>query len=147
MDSTSRPAVAIASVIELIARRIQNMCFTKDLAPVQWSALRFLAKAGPAARTASGLAAYSGVNQSSASRTIQLLARKQLVVISVDDNDGRVRRISLSPKGQRLLERDPLFTLVAAMERLAPDEQIALRNLLSKVSFELYPKPFGEGSE
>jgi DNA-binding MarR family transcriptional regulator len=141
---TGRPAVATASLIEQLARRTQNLCFTKELAPVQWSALRFLAKAGASARTVSGLAAYSGVNQSSASRTIQLLADKKLVEVGIDTEDARIRLVSLTSAGRELLERDPLFALAAAVERLDPTEQVALRDTLAKVIFELHPRPFSD---
>lgn len=128
--------------MEQLVRQVQNLCFTKDLAPVQWSALRFLAKAGPAARTVSGLAAYSGVNQSSASRTIQLLQKKGLVSIGTDPQDNRIRRVALSESGRDLLTRDPLATLAAAVETLKPEQKESLRDSLESVLFQLCPKPF-----
>lgn len=128
--------------MEQLVRQIQNLCFTKDLAPVQWSALRYLAKAGPVARTVSGLAAYSGVNQSSASRTIQLLQKKGLVHIGTDPQDNRIRRVSLSESGRELLTRDPLATLAAAVETLDPEQKEILRDSLESVLFQLCPKPF-----
>lgn len=123
-------------------RQVQSLCFTKDLAPVQWSALRYLAKAGAAARTVSGLAAYSGVNQSSASRTIQLLQGKGLVTIETDPRDNRVRRVTLSQAGCDLLQRDPLATLAAAVDGLDAPEKLALGDGLEKVLFNLCPRPF-----
>jgi len=50
--------------MEQLTRRVQSICVTKDLAPVQWSALRFLARFALANRTVSGLATHSGVNMS-----------------------------------------------------------------------------------
>ena len=141
MESKGR-ALAIAALMEQLTRQVQNICFTKDLAPVQWSALRFFARVGRAGRTASGLAGYSGVNMSSASRTIKLLHQKNLVAIEADAEDNRVRRVTLTGPGYELLERDPLTELAGAVQRLAGDDQDALRNGLEKVLFELYPKPF-----
>lgn len=135
-------AMALAALTEQLARRVQQLHFTKDLAPVQWSALRFFAKAGPSARTVGGLAAYSGVNQSSASRTIHLLAAKGLVTIEAVPGDGRVRQVTLKAAGWGMLERDPLAKLSEAIGRLAADDQAHLRDLLAKLLFEMTPGPF-----
>jgi DNA-binding MarR family transcriptional regulator len=135
-------ALAIAALVEQLGRQVQNLCFTKELAPVQWSALRYFAKAGPAARTVSGLAAYTGVNASSASRTIQLLLAKGLVRTETDLGDCRMRMVSLSQAGIDLLDRDPLAALAGALHTLNENEQAILRDLLEKVLFELFPKPF-----
>lgn len=138
-------ASVVAALMEQLGRQIQNLCFTRDLAPVQWSALRYLATAGASARTVSGLAAYSGVNQSSASRTIQLLQGKGLVTIAVDSGDGRVKNVSLTPAGHDLLQRDPLIRLAGAVAKaLDPGEVAMSGTLLEKVLFELCPRPFKE---
>ncbi len=135
-------ALAVAALVEQLGRQVQNLCFTKELAPVQWSALRYFAKAGRAARTVSGLAAFTGVNASSASRTIQLLLGKGLVETETDLRDCRVRVVSLSSAGADLLRRDPLAALGAALNSLKDAERVALRDGLEKVLFQLFPKPF-----
>ncbi|PKU24964.1 MarR family transcriptional regulator [Telmatospirillum siberiense] len=145
-DNRVRPnnasALAIAALVEQLGRQVQNLCFTRELAPVQWSALRYFAKAGSSARTVSGLAAYTGVNVSSASRTIQLLLTKGLVRTEPDLGDSRIRVVSLSQAGLDLLNRDPLAALANALHTLDHEEQASLRDLLEKVLFELFPKPF-----
>lgn len=142
MRGTNGSTLALAALVEQLGRQVQNLCFTKELAPVQWSALRYFAKAGHAARTVSGLAVYTGVNVSSASRTIQLLLSKRLVSTETDLVDNRVRVVSLSDAGRELLNRDPLAELAAAFDVLDAEEQTVLRDLLEKVLFELFPKPF-----
>ena len=138
---------SIAALIEQLGRQVQNICFTKDLAPVQWSALRFLAKSASAARNVSGLAAYSGVNASSASRTIQQLLQKKLVSIATGPWDNRVKTVSLTQSGRDLLERDPLDNLADVVSLLTPAEQVALRDILEKLLFGLCPKPFDSDQE
>ncbi len=147
MRTNNTSALAIAALVEQLGRQVQNLCFTRELAPVQWSALRYFAKAGPAARTVSGLAAYTGVNASSASRTIQLLLGKGLVRTETDLGDCRIRVVSLSQTGIELLDRDPLAALTGAMHTLDEDEQVVLRDLLEKVLFQLFPKPFKKTGE
>ena len=142
MKGSETIVLSIASLVEQLGRQVQNICFTKDLAPVQWSALRFLSKSAPAARNVSGLAAYSGVNASSASRTIQQLLQKDLITITTDPWDNRVKTATLTQAGRDLLMRDPLANLADVVTRLGSQEQVALRDLLEKLLFGLCPKPF-----
>ena len=145
MTSPDGPTLAIAALMEQLGRQVQNLCFTEELAPVQWAALRYFAKAGPVARTASGLAAYSGVNVSSASRTIRLLRSKGLATIAPDLDDNRIRRVVLTNSGQELLDRDPLAILAEAVTALDEVEQTALQDLLGKVLDRMSAKPFTAG--
>lgn len=139
MEQSDQGDLVIAALIEQLARQVQNICFTKDLAPVQWSALRYFAKAGPSARTVSGLTAYSGVNQSSATRTVQLLLKKGLIEIQ---QDRRFKRISLTDTGRDLLLRDPLKQLADAVQTLASDDKRAFGDTLATLLLQLYPRPF-----
>lgn len=134
-------AVAVAALLEQLGRQVQALCFTKDLAPVQWSALRFLAKAGASARTVSSLATYSGVRLSSASRTAQLLLSKGLVTVQPHPDDNRFKQITLTEAGRDLLQRDPLEALAAAVDSLGGQDQLALRDLIKQVLLKLCPKP------
>lgn len=139
MATSNDADLVIAALVEQLARQVQNICFTKDLAPVQWSALRYFAKAGPSARTVSGLTAYSGVNQSSATRTVQLLLKKELVEV---EKDRRFKIISLTEKGLELLARDPLKRLAEAIRILVPEDKAALQGALATLLLQLYPRPF-----
>ena len=141
MTTVDRADLTIAALVEQLARRVQNMCLTKDLAPVQWSALRYFSHAGSSARTVTGLTAYSGVNQSSATRTVQLLQKKGLVEIQVE---GRFKRISLTEKGRRMLDRDPLMQLETAVADIDPGAKAMLRDALAMLLLRLYRKPFSE---
>lgn len=139
MATSNDADLVIAALVEQLARQVQNVCFTKDLAPVQWSALRYFAKAGLPARTVSGLTAYSGVNQSSATRTVQLLLKKELVEV---EKDRRFKIISLTEKGRKLLARDPLKQLAEAIRILVPEDKAALQGALATLLLQLYPRPF-----
>ncbi len=142
MKQSRASPLAVAALVEQLGRQVQNLCFTKELAPVQWSALRYFCKAGRVARTVSGLAAFTGVNVSSASRTIHLLLSKGLVRIETKSGDSRIRVVSLTEEGIGLLGRDPLKALAEALQGLDLDEQEVLRDLLERILFEMFPKPF-----
>lgn len=139
MKQNGQTDLIIAALVEQLARQVQNICLTKELAPVQWSALRYLAKAGPSARTVSGLTAYSGVNQSSATRTVQLLLKKGLVDVR---KERRFKLISLTDKGRELLARDPLEQLATAVQVLTPGDKAAVQSAIAALLLQLHPKPF-----
>ncbi len=134
-------ATATATILEHLARVFQNMCFTEDLPPVQWSALRFLARAESAARSVSGISAYSGVSHSSASRTVSALHGKGLIEVHVCDEDGRRKRIDLTPKGWGLLGSDPLNHLIDSVGDLAPADLITLRRVAEELVSRLSAVP------
>ena len=130
-------AAAAVATLERLARMFQNVCFTEDLPPVQWSVLRFLSRAEARARSVSGVAAYSGVNHSSASRTVAALVGKGLVEVSACDDGDRRKRIDLTQDGWCLLGSDPLNHLIASVGDIPATDLIALRRLSEELMSRL----------
>jgi DNA-binding MarR family transcriptional regulator len=126
-DSTSVTSFhlpkAVAELFEHLSRAIYSMSFSEGLNPAQWNALRYLNRANPSSRTMSAFARFHVTTRSTASQTLAALVRKKLIKKARDSEDGRVIRLELTPKGQRLLDRDPVNHLVAALESLPPDRQ------------------------
>ncbi|WP_416898095.1 MAG: MarR family winged helix-turn-helix transcriptional regulator [Minwuia sp.] len=118
----SRPAVALATLIEQTARGIYDQRGPAHIHPVQWAALRFFARANRRARSVAGLARYLDVTLAPASRTVSALKRHGLISTEKDPEDARVSVISLTPAGRELLQSDPIFRLARALQDL-PDEQ------------------------
>lgn len=77
----------------------------------------------------SELAAFSGVNPSSASRTVSLLKGKGLVTASADPDNQRRQTIDLTEDGWNALNADPLADLLRVVSRLSLDDKITLRRL------------------
>lgn len=133
--STARPASAatvrsLAELVEHLSRAIQQICFAAGLKPAQWSALRYLFRANPSARTVSGLAAAMLTTRSTTSQTIAALRKKGLVAARRSPIDARVVDLALTAKGERLLGADPLNPLVHALHELsAKDLGIAVRTI------------------
>jgi DNA-binding MarR family transcriptional regulator len=133
-DSLTLKAV---TVLEQFSRILQSTCFTADLAPVQWSALRFISRAAPEQRTQAGLAAFSGVRTSSACRTVALLKRKGLVAVKPGADGGRQMYIELTEAGRSLLTRDPLRNLTDMVAGMDRGEKTRLLDRLGQMSAQL----------
>lgn len=66
--------------------------------------LRYLSKANRYSNTPSAAAAYFGLTKGTVSQTIQALERGGWVEKRPDEGDGRIVRLALTRKGERLLE-------------------------------------------
>lgn len=131
MDGSRQDILAgeVTLLIEHLSRLVHGLGYTERLAPVQWSALRYFARVEGGKRTVSGLAAFSGVNPSSASRTVGLLRDKGLIETFVEPGDQRRQKIELTAEGWQILAMDPLSDLLTVISRLATDDKVALRRL------------------
>jgi DNA-binding MarR family transcriptional regulator len=114
---------AVAELFEHLSRAIYSLSFSEGLNPAQWNALRYLNRANPSSRTMSAFAKFHVTTRSTASQTLAALVRKKLIKKTRDSEDGRVIRLELTPKGRKLLERDPVNHLVAALATLPADRQ------------------------
>jgi DNA-binding MarR family transcriptional regulator len=114
---------AVAELFEHLSRAIYSLSFSEGLNPAQWNALRYLNRANPSSRTMSAFARFHVTTRSTASQTLAALVRKKLIKKTRDPDDARVIRLELTNKGQRLLDRDPVNHLVAALEGLSPERQ------------------------
>lgn len=133
----------ITFLLEHLCRIIHGMGFTDGMAPVQWSALRYFARMGEAKRTMAGLANFSDVNISSASRTVAVLKRKGLLSDSGAPS-GRRRNIELTVEGWEVLKKDPLRDLRTVTAGMSPADKTVLRRLIGDLLMRLCPKAFDE---
>lgn len=127
----------LAALMESVARIIQVRAHVHGLHPVQWSALRYFSKAEGKALTINSLARYQGTTVAPASRTVQALINKSYLEAKVDPTDRRSKIIKISPKGLRILKRDPLQEIEAALASLEAKDQASLSVLLEKMLFSL----------
>ncbi len=138
----------IAALIERIGRLLSTDAHAAGLAPVQWEVLRYLGRANRFSRTPAALTAYLGLTKGTVSQTLNALEARGLVTKQVDPGDRRSRRLSLSPAGRTLLERDPLAQTLAATRDLTDAQRTALarglESILSARLDERQRKPFGQ---
>jgi DNA-binding MarR family transcriptional regulator len=139
-------ARALVELIERLGRIAHLRGFHANLNPAQWAALRFLARANPSVRTATGFARANGTTQGTATQTISALARKGLVERSPDPEDRRVVRLDLTRQGVALLADDPLDELVRIVEQLPQARSLALAKELAELNQRL-AEPDSAGKE
>ncbi len=137
----------IGVLLERLARVLQNEAHSEGLKPTQWEALRYLARANRFSRTPSGLTAYLGMTKGTVSQTLNALERKELAVKKTDPTDRRQVHLNLTPKGARLLERDPIEALTKSASKLPAGQRRALsedlESLLKETLRRRDGQPFG----
>lgn len=120
----------VAELLEHLSRRIYGACFSAGLKPAQWSALRYLQRANPSARTITAFAQFHATTKSASSQTVRLLVRKGLVTMVQDTEDSRRKRLDLTETGRAVLEHDPLQGVVATLGELDPRKVFAFTEVV-----------------
>jgi DNA-binding MarR family transcriptional regulator len=136
-DSPATGSQSLAALLEQVARSVHGLCFHDGLHPVQWSALRFFARAPSRDRTVSGLALHLGVTQPPASRTVSALVARGALTAEVDANDRRSKRVSLTRAGEALLLHDPIQRVGQVIQTLDPVQLAALGSILDVLQARL----------
>ena len=117
------------------------------LTPVQWSGLRYFARANRFSRTPSAFAAFHGTTRGTASQTIKGLVADGYLKQTRSKTDGRSVRLDLTRKARALLNDDPIEALVRAVDALPPGVRgsfsVALQRLLGGVALQTGKPLFG----
>ena len=134
--------------LERLARVLQNETHAEGLKPVQWEALRYLARTNRFSRTPSAVAAYLGTTKGTVSQTLNALERKGLVGKETDPANRRSVRLALTKPGRTLLHRDPLQTMLEAASALSAADRRTLaeglESLLRQTLRRRSGRPFGQ---
>ena len=117
-----------AGLIERVGRLLSSEAHAEGLLPVQWEALRYLARANRFSKTAAALTAYLGITKGTVSQTLKALEAKGLVRKVPNEKDRRSNHLSITPRGQKLLGKDPLAATIAAIDELGGSEQRGLQH-------------------
>ena len=137
----------VAQLIERLGRLVSNEAHSGGLKPVQWEALRYLARANRFSRTPSAVTAYFGMTKGTVSQTLSALARKGLIKKKNCTADKRGVQLELTRAGRNQLHSDPLSKISVLSDSLAKkdNEKLAsgLEHILSGLLHERDGKPFG----
>lgn len=133
------------------ARLIAGDGHSGGLKPVQWQALRYLARANRFSRTPGALTAWLGQTKGTVSQTIAALERKGLVARAGDAGDKRLVRLALTDTGRALLAASPDSVVETMLGTLTGEERAALEpmfnNMLRGYLTARGHRPFGMCAE
>lgn len=108
-NSESHPTIAAwraAHLISRLARLRRAADFERGLNPVQWEALRYIARANRFSRTPAALAEFLSSSRGTVSQTLITLEGKGLIARNDHPRDGRSIELDLTAEGRRLLSED-----------------------------------------
>ena len=118
-NSTSISPETTAEQLERLARLIRQAGHTGGLHPVQWEALRYLARANQFSNSPGALAKYMGATKGTVSQTVLALIKKNLVTKDARAGDSRSVALELTEQGAKLLSDDPLLELEKSISALS----------------------------
>ena len=105
--------------LERLARLIRQAGHASGLHPVQWEALRYLARANQFSNSPGALAKYMGATKGTVSQTVLSLVKKGLVTKGARVSDSRSVALELTEQGEKLLSDDPLLGLEKSISALS----------------------------
>ena len=108
-----------AEQLERLARLIRQAGHSQGLHPVQWEALRYLARANQFSNSPGALAKYMGATKGTVSQTVLSLVKKTLVIKTERIGDSRSVALQLTEQGTKLLSDDPLGDLEKSIAALS----------------------------
>ena len=144
MENNPRSISAIARLFELAARSLHSAGFSDGLYPAQWSALRYLAMAGPTERTSAKLARFQQIAVGPVTRTVRTLVAKGLVIEGPSAGHHRSKQLNLTEDGRRLLAGDPLIAVDVELSKLPPHHARVLSATLGQIISTLHAPDAGE---
>jgi DNA-binding MarR family transcriptional regulator len=112
-DGTPSPAAVIADV-ERLARLMRQASHAHGLVPVQWEALRYLARANRFSNAPGALARYLGTTKGTISQTLLTLEKRGLIQKHLRGGDARSVTLALTPAAEALMSHDPQNGLVGS---------------------------------
>lgn len=133
----------VADLVERLSHYTYGENYRAGLKPAQWSALRYFSSANRFSKTTSALARYQGTTLGAASQTIGALVDKRLLKRTRDTIDKRRHHLSLTAKATKLIDADPMRSLVAAAFELEVEEREAIGEGLAKMLANLVRRKGG----
>ncbi len=106
-------AVEAAQLIDRLDRLVRSGESEHGLNPVQWEALRYIARANRFSRTPAALADYLGSTRGTVSQSLISLEEKGFIARTQSARDKRSVDLELTTHGRSALDVDPLTNLAA----------------------------------
>lgn len=130
----SNSSANAAEAILTIAYLHDALALRDGRTPAQWRALRYFAAFGVVGGTLSGFASAHAVSVSSASQTVDQLARRGLLSRKPAETDRRAISIHVTDKGRAALNDDPIHRLAQAIDDVPDTDRDALDETLRAIA-------------
>jgi DNA-binding MarR family transcriptional regulator len=119
-DEVDIPSAASSLIkLERLARLLRQAGHAQGLNPVQWEALRYLARCNALSHSPGAMARYLGSTKGTVSQTVKALVAKRLVLKQVDGKDHRGVALHLTDSGRAVLVEDATQVLQADIAELS----------------------------
>jgi DNA-binding MarR family transcriptional regulator len=132
-DQDERVERQVAELIAHLMRVTHAMQFSEGLNPVQWEAMRYVARANRRSSTPGNLADFLGTTKGTVSQTLISLESKGYLQRTRWSGDRRVVRLHLTDQGIEMLKKDPLLSIVEALSKMPGGSVVSLYRKLSGV--------------
>jgi DNA-binding MarR family transcriptional regulator len=117
-DDLPAPDASLAK-LERLARLLRQAGHAKGLNPVQWEALRYLARCNALSHSPGAMARFLSTTKGTMSQTIKALEKKGLVSKQVDPKDSRGVLLFLTDEGKQRLADDDQQVVKADIDELS----------------------------
>jgi DNA-binding MarR family transcriptional regulator len=123
----------IAELILHLGRIASGDGLVEGLTPVQWTVLKYFARANRFSRTPSAFAAFHGTTRGTVSQANKNLIAQGYLRQTRSETDGRSVRLDLTEKARAIIANDPLEALVRAADALPPGVRGHFSNILQRM--------------
>jgi DNA-binding MarR family transcriptional regulator len=119
-DDDALPSAAVSlAKLERLARLLRQTGHARGLNPVQWEALRYLARCNVLSHSPGALAKYLSSTKGTVSQTVLSLVKKGLVRKQVDAKDARGVALFLTDAGKAMLAEDAALKMLGDVAALS----------------------------
>lgn len=134
-EDDAASATDMRTTLERLARLMRQASHGDGLIPVQWEALRYLARANRLSNAPIALSRYLGTTKGTVSQTLAALEKKGLISKAGRNGNERSLVLELTAAARSLLARDPLNSLSADLEALTDKTKRRFARGLSELLF------------
>lgn len=129
--------LAAAVLIEKIVRATYPSREPGAIQPLQWSILRFLARASKEQCTAHMVANFLGITAAPTSRAIQTLVKRGFLKQEKNKLDARSNILILLEPAQEALKQDPLIRLAECVSNLPEGDKAVFKKALERLVIDV----------
>ncbi|MCR8826025.1 MarR family winged helix-turn-helix transcriptional regulator [Pseudosulfitobacter koreensis] len=136
-----KTTVAAAILMERLIRGAYPARHSSAIQPLQWSILRYLARAPEDQRQLRRIAPFLNLTAAPVARALKTLGQRGLATQRINDTDSRIRTITLTPSGVEALREDPIICVAARIEALPLTERDRFIKSIRSIALGPMPEP------